>query len=404
MKSTTMTDRTHEEPSNTGSAGHIDVRNIGEPIRVTGVKPLAGMSAEAAKGGQRIKLWTRLALTSDDPLFHRLADNLVGVVQNIALRGGAEVNLRRTDTLLLLLKEDQTAEIWADTAAVSLRCSVKRSMKAGAAIMEKDIADVTGMEFPCVEIGERDQVVCLFRQDWRFGLAFDFNPDGRLDTEWLARTLGGLYRRMRYKHLYDAIADTTTFDRLLSAGWFPFAEIVKAEFSRIIEHCDAGLDLSDIEDEVVSNFDSERTEGILARWVNKPHFSEKYEILQEAIFAFDSGHPVAVIKILLTEIEGVLRTAYRTAHGDSSAKVPELLSFAEQSAETKAGGTDTLLFPREFGEYLKNYTFAKFDPRKELGGAGSRHAVGHGAASQESYTMARALQTILTLDQLAFYT
>lgn len=399
-----MTDSAHKERSNTVPAGRIDVRNIGEPIRVTDVNPLAGVSAEAGKGGQRIKVWTRLALTSDDPLFHRLADNLVGVVRNIARRGGAEVNLRQTDTLLLLLKKDQTAEIWADTAAVSLRCSVKRAMKAGTVITEQDIADVTGMEFPCVEIGEQDQVVCLFRQDWRFGLAFDSNPDGQLDTEWLARTLGGLYRQMRYKHLYDAIADTSTFNRLVSAGWFPFAEIITAEFSRILEHCDAGLDLSDIEDKVVSNFDSERTERMLARWVSKPHFSGKYEILQEAISAFDRKQPVAVIKIILTEIEGVLQAAYRSAHGDRSAKVPELLRFAEQSAKSKAGGTDTLLFPKEFGEYLRNYTFAKFDPTKESGIAGSRHAVGHGAASQESYTMARALQTILTLDQLSFYT
>jgi hypothetical protein len=36
--------------------------------------------------------------------------------------------------------------------------------------------------------------------------------------------------------------------------------------------------------------------------------------------------------------------------------------------------------------------------------ASSRHAVGHGAATQESYTMTRALQVILTLDQRAFYT
>jgi len=41
---------------------------------------------------------------------------------------------------------------------------------------------------------------------------------------------------------------------------------------------------------------------------------------------------------------------------------------------------------------------------EQAGTAGSRHAVGHGAAAQESYTMPRALLAILTLDQLAFYT
>ena len=51
-----------------------------------------------------------------------------------------------------------------------------------------------------------------------------------------------------------------------------------------------------------------------------------------------------------------------------------------------------------------NYTFANYDPDNHAGDAGSRHAVGHGAANSESYTMIKALQVILTLDQLAFYT
>jgi hypothetical protein len=37
-------------------------------------------------------------------------------------------------------------------------------------------------------------------------------------------------------------------------------------------------------------------------------------------------------------------------------------------------------------------------------GGKARHAVGHGAALAESYTLVRALQALLTLDQLAFYT
>jgi len=63
-----------------------------------------------------------------------------------------------------------------------------------------------------------------------------------------------------------------------------------------------------------------------------------------------------------------------------------------------------MLFPQAFGRYIRQYTFATFDPDSQTGVAGSRHAVGHGAASQESYTMARALQAMLTLDQFAFYT
>lgn len=110
-----------------------------------------------------------------------------------------------------------------------------------------------------------------------------------------------------------------------------------------------------------------------------------------------------VLKIALTEIEGILGDAYRKVHG-KGAKIKKLLEFAAASAKGKAGQPDTLLFPAAFAHYLKSHTFAAFDPAARTGNASSRHAVGHGAAAAETYTMERALQALLPLDQLAFYT
>lgn len=391
----------------TSAGSHLmpgSVRNMGEPLRFANVEPLVGFSAEAAKGGQQIKIWTRLALTSDEPLFHRLAENLAGVINHMAQQSGTAVNLRQADMVLLILKPDATAELWLDTAAVSLRCAVKRSIRAGTVAFEKDIADVTGMSFPRIVLGEADKVICLFRQDWHFGFAFDMNPDGKLDVEGFTTTLGTLYRQLRYKHLYDALGEPALFDRLVAKGWFPFVEIITAEFKDILRHCEAEFDLAEVEEKVVAGFDVARTERILERWIAKPHFAAKTDLLKAAMTAFRNQEPIAAIKILLTEIEGVLNEAHRVTHDGKGAKLKDLLVFAEASAERKAGGTDTLLFPKAFSRYLREYTFANFDPSAQTGAAGSRHAVGHGAASQESYTMPRALQAILTLDQLAFYT
>ncbi len=381
----------------------IGVRNIGEPLRFSNVEDLAGFSAESGKGGDQIKVWTRMALTSDDPLFHRLVESLAGVVSHMAQQAGTAANLRRADTILLVLKPNSTAELWLDAAAVSLQCAVKRAMKAGTVVFENDIADVTGMSFPCVDFGAEDKVLCLFRQDWRFGLAFDMNPDGKLDLEGFNKTLGTLYRQMRYKHLYDALGEAAIFDRLLGAGWFPFVEIINGEFKDILNHCEARFDMAEIEEKVVTRFNGARMARILERWLAKPHFGAKAALMKAAISAFNNHEPIAVIKILLTEIEGVLNEAHRTAHGQG-AKIKKLLEFAESSAKKKAGSSNTLLFPKAFGRYLREYTFADFNPSTQTGEASSRHAVGHGAASQDSYTMTRALQTILALDQLAFYT
>ena len=380
------------------------IRNSGEPLHFTNVQPLVGFASEAAIDGQQVKIWTKLAITSDEPLFHRLVGHFVNVINYMAQKDGISVNLLKAATVLLVLKPDATAELWLDTAAISIRCIAKRAIEAGTVVFEQDLADITGMSFPCVTFGPADKLLCLFRADWRFGFAFDMNPEGDLDVEGFTKTLGSLYREMRFKHLYDAMNQPAVFDNLLTAGWFPFVEIITAEFRELLEHCEAGFNIAEIEASILAKFDDLRMQRILERWLNKPHFAARVELLNAAIGAFQKKEPIAVIKILLTEIEGVLNDAHRAFHDGQGAKLKGLLEFAEVSAERKAGGSNSLLFPKAFGRYLREHTFASFDPISQSGTAASRHAVGHGAASQDSYTMLRALQAILTLDQLAFYT
>lgn len=399
-----MAENAEQAPAAAAPTEVPGVRNLGEPLRFEDVEPIAGVMAEPAKGGQHAKVWTRLALSSDEPLFHRLVENLDGVIRHMAQKAGAAVNLRRANTVLLIFKPDNSAELWVDAAAVSLQCTIKRAVAARSVIFESDIADVTGMGFPCVTIGEQDKVLCLFREGWSFGLAFDFNPDGKLDLGWFSTALGTLHRTLHYRHLYQAVDDPAIFDPLLAAGWFPFVEIIVTEFHDLARHIEAGFEIAEIEAKIVAAFDAARLGHLFERWVAKPHFAAKAVLLKEAVESFTAQKPASVIKIILTEIEGVLNDAYKAAHGGQGAKIKDLLAFAQASAEQRAGGPDTLFFPAAFGRYLAIHTFANFDPVAQTGTAGSRHAVGHGAAAQDSYTMTRALQAVLTLDQLAFYT
>jgi len=380
------------------------IRNSGEPLRFADVQPLIGFAAETTRAGQTAKIWTKLALTSDEPVFHQFVDNLAGVIDHMAQQAGISVNLRRVDTVLLVIKPDNTAELWLDTAAVTLRCAVKRAIAAGTALFESDIADVTGMSFPCVNFGERDKVLCIFREAWRFGFAFDMNPDGKLDLDAFFTTLGTLHRELRYKHLYEAVGNPAIFDRLIATGWFPFVEIITAEFKELLHHFRADFDVAEIEPKIIDAFDEARLQHMFQRWTIKPHFAARAALLQEAIEAFGQKKPGSVIKIVLTEIEGVLNDAFRKANDGQGAKLKDLLAFAETSATQRSGGPNTLFFPSAFARYLATHTYGSFDPVAQTGTAGSRHAVGHGAAAQDTYTMTRALQAILTLDQLAFYT
>lgn len=398
-----MTEK-EEQATAENPAGVFGVRNLGEPLRFKDVEPLAGFAAEPAKGGQTAKIWTQLAIDSDTPLFHRLVESLDGVIRHMAEKAGNPVNLRRADTVLLVMRPDNSAELWVDAAAVAMQCRLKRAVAARSVIFESDIADVTGMSFPCVTIGEKDKVLCLFREGWSFGLAFDFNPDGKLDLDWFSTALGSLHRTLRYRHLYQAVNDPAIFGPLLTAGWFPFVEIITGEFRDLAVYAEAGFEIAEVEPKIIAAFDATRLGHLFERWVAKPHLAAKGGLLKEALEAFTAQKPASAIKIILTEIEGILNDAHKTVHCGQGAKIKDLLAFAQASAEQRAGGPDTLFFPTAFGHYLATHTFANFDPVAQTGTAGSRHAVGHGAAAQNSYTMTRALQAILTLDQLAFYT
>ncbi len=376
--------------------------NLGEPIKLSGLQ-LHGVSAETARGGDTVKVWTRLSLTSDDRFFHRVVEGLSSHIEYVARQSGRSVNLKRADVALLVVHPDDTGDLWVDAAAVALHIMTKRSMVTGTVVFENDIADVTGMAFPLVPIGKEDRVVCIFREGWRFGLFFDFNPRGDFSVPDMQRDLGTLHRRLKYRDLYDAIADQSVFSRLVAAGWFPFVEILGLEFQSLVDASEAGFDLDEEEGKILARFDAERIERMFTRWMAKPHFAGKEPLLRSAQRSAVAGDAVPVLKIALTEIEGILGDAYRKVHG-KGAKIKKLLEFAVASAEAKAGQPNTLLFPAAFADYLKAHTFADFDPTASTGSAGSRHAVGHGAAAAETYTMARALQALLTLDQLAFYT
>ncbi len=172
--------------------------NGGKPIKLSGLQ-LDGVSAEAGRAGEAIKVWTRLALTSDDRFFHRVAEGLSNAIEHIARQSGHVVNLKNAGYILVVVHPDNTGELWVDAAAVALRIMPKRDMAAGTVLFQNDIADVTGMSFPRVDIGEKDRIICIFREGWRFGLFFDFNPDGQLGIPEMQRDLGTLYRRLAHR-------------------------------------------------------------------------------------------------------------------------------------------------------------------------------------------------------------
>lgn len=374
-------------------------RRTGKPVRVAQLL-IDGIASNAAREGEMVRLWQHLAVTSDDPRFHTFVESFDSVLSGSSPEGGAP-RLESANQALLIIHADNTADVWVDNLSISMNALVMRSVKKGEAVYIKDIGDIRGIKINGIHFMPDDKVICILREAWRFG--FYMNLTKRFDPSEMSHSLATLYRRMRYAHLYDAISDEILFDRLVSAGWFPFAEIIGSEFKNLLDYARADWSLEPANALVINSFDSDRLDRMLSRWLQRPHFSAKKNILEAAINAYKLHEPIAVLKIVLTEIEGILADAHKAETGQR-AKLKKLLRFAKEAAFRKSGAPDSLLLPEAFGSYLENYTFASFDPVNDEGTAGSRHAVGHGAAAAETYTQTRALQALLTLDQLALAT
>ena len=383
--------------------GRYRVGNLAEPIKLRDFR-IGGIAAETIYPGSSGKFLTRCTMTSDEPAFHQFANRLAEQINGAASQSGQPVDIRRAHHVLLVLRPDGISDLWVDTAAVNIQILAKRNMKAGTIVMENDIADIVGIGFPAVEIGPRDGVVCFFWKDWRYGLFFDLRWENDLQVDQMTKILGTLYRRLAYRHLYDMMASEQVLGKLVNAGWFPFVEIIQSDFDQLRSAHDDQCKFKQAEAELLRQFDDARIDKMFDRWITKPHFAPKESILKSAIDAYKRNDPVAALKIILSEIEGVLAAAYLDDKGKSTNKIKLLLSFAKEAAERKSGAIDTLLFPSAFVDYLTNYTYAGFNSTNQTGlTANSRNAVSHGAASAESYTQTRALQALLTLDQLAFY-
>ncbi|WAC28511.1 hypothetical protein [Ancylobacter sp. SL191] len=376
-------------------------RNIGSPFMLANVN-FHGISAEAAESGASVKVWVRGSMTSDQSVFHRVAPNIISCLDFCAKQNGFHPRFYNANTILLVIRPDDSAELWVDSAATTIDIIPKKRIEGGSIIFNSDIADVTEMWFPLVNISIYDKIVVIFREGFRFGLFFDFNEDMSLDISLAKRDLGALHRKMKYADLYAVFSANEIFSKIIVDGWFPFVEIMNIEFRNLFQCYEDGLSTHEEELKIVDSFNDERIDRMFDRWMTKEHFKDREQIICSGLNAYKNRDWIACIKILLTEIEGIIGDAYFKSTGTHTRNINKMLDFVIEAANKMAGGKDTLFFPIEFAFYLKNFIYGNYDLENEKGVI-ARHAVGHGRAKAEHYTQHRALQTILTLDQFAFY-
>lgn len=375
------------------------VGKSGIHFHLDAVQDIAGFSLTNVEKGNYFWLLTKATTNSDEPEFYKHIEQLsnpflnkVGVFQNAVYQ------------FLIFIHKDLSADLYINDFPVAVEIMSKRDMEKFEVITHGDIADIRRLKFLNIRIDETDKVIYCFKVGWKFVLFFDLGRE--LDTDAMELELGKSYRYLSFQYVYEVLANDTQFKEMIEDGWFPFIEIIGAEYKTLSEAYQIKFHFEDVIEKIVGDFDKARIERITNKWWRNKIFADKKDILQAGFNAFlrsnNEGY-INCIKTLLPEVEGIIRYQYLKDTGKGKyIRLKELLPHLVEKGKEKTGADYSLFLPLPFFKYLNEVVFSDFD--LETGKVDlSRHSSSHGVAKAEAYTKMKALQTILVLDQIYFY-
>ena len=360
-------------------------------------------------------------LTSDQPMFYKYIEE----ISNLFLYPPEyKINVNSINSFLILIHRDLSADIFLDNFPIEIRCRSKRTLKERTLISYNDIADIIELRFPGIDIQESDQGICCLKIGWKFGLYFNFvrNPhlvqkeigssefeEAELEVSNIVQMqtqLGQLYRYLVFQYVYQSLESEPVFEKIVAEGWFPFVEILGNEYKTLFEtYQNDKFTYDDKVKNLLDSFNETRLRKITDKWWENPFFLEKRDLIQAGIDAFlrsTKSDYINCIKTLYSEIEGIMRSLYYQDSGERTRSIQKLIDRLIEVGERNTKDDQSLLLPQYFLNYLTESIFKEFDPTTgevDL----SRHSALHGVALGEDYKPERALQALLTLDQIYFY-
>jgi hypothetical protein len=102
------------------------VRNLAGPRVFKNIRPPDGFMAEGVRNNEDGLMVARWFLLSDNSSFYLLAENIAVLISNMAKEAIEGVDMHHYNHVLLVYRQNSTAHLWLDTAAVSLGFISKR--------------------------------------------------------------------------------------------------------------------------------------------------------------------------------------------------------------------------------------------------------------------------------------
>ena len=364
-----------------------DIRQVAE---------LAGLSLNAARQGESVKVLQSAFFSSYDDDHRHYFGQILGQFSGLTAT--------LPNNLLIVVRHNEARIHNAFPLMLNIRSKV--AIQPGRAVFQDQILDIEEVRFKDAvfeaDIRDGDKIVWLFRLDWSFGLYFDFS--GQSTTLELWKTLGQCYRAMHFHAVYAFFADPANPERLIDRGWFPFIQFSTDEFRQLRNGVRHPSELHIVEEHIVQAFTAERIDRLAEGWWTNPAFRDKKEIITAGLNAYKEGSDEQVInciKNLVSEAEGIVRLHFHRNVGRKPT-TRELIEYVSDRGKQAFPTSGSLAFPRLFHGYLDTFLFRGFD--LEHGTVDlSRHSVAHGVAAADQYTRTRALQVILSLDQIHHY-
>lgn len=367
------------------------------------VQDLAGITMHNALEGEKIRVLTRVAITSDDEDFYLYIENMANDFFNNVK---PSINPSTVYQFLILIHNDLSADLYVNDLPILIEVRVKQDVKKGQEVRRSDIADVSKLTFKGIEIKETDKIICCFKVGWKFAFFYDLDRRSKkLDMEEVSHTLGRIYRYLEYQKLYITIEKKEHFEEMIKDGWFPFIELIGSDYEDLIKYYGNKFNFENSINKFLDRFNKERVGLVTGKWWKKKVFNKNSKLLRAGIEAFlqnDEHGYINCINTLYPQIEGVLRLQYYDEYQKGNTTTKKYIEYLIKKGTVKSGSDDSLFFPGDFLTYLKDIVFADFDIEKNRVDI-SRHTTAHGVASEGQFTKEKALQALLILDQIYYY-